>query len=122
MKKKVWIILSVCILVCILIFLGILASLRCGYIEGRVLIADNGAYFIVSDDHTPIRMTDASFGGGLFEDLQTGDRIYAICGSIQESYPARTVVYSVRLLEKGTEEDIFPDVIQTLTELGWFHK
>lgn len=122
MKKKVCIIVFVCVLVFGLISFGIAASLNYGYIEGRVLIADNGAYLIILDDHSPIRMTDASLSGGLFENLQTGDRIYAVCGSIQESYPGHTSVYYLRRTEKGTPEDIFPDVIQTLTELGWFEK
>ena len=121
-KEKICIVVSVCILILVLLSLLIAASLRYGYIEGRVLIADNGAYFIVLDDHSPIRMTDASLRGGLFSDLQTGDRVYAICGSIQESYPGHTEVYHLRLIEKGTEADVFSDVIQTLTELGWFRK
>ena len=102
-----------------LIFLGVMASLNYGYSEGRVLIADSGAYFIILNDHSPIRMTDRSLSGGLFGDLQTGDRVGVICGSIQESYPGHMSVYGIRRLEKGTEEDIFSDVIQTLTELGW---
>ena len=119
MKKKICIIVSVCVVILVLISLFLAASFHYGYIEGRILIADNGAYFVVLDDHSPIRMTDSSVRGGLFEDLQTGDRVGVICGSIQESYPGHMSVYGIRRLEKGTEEDIFSDVIQTLTELGW---
>ena len=122
MKKRIWIVISVFILFFVLIFLCVRASLRYGYIEGRVLIADNGAYFIVLDDHSPIRMTDCSWSGGLFEDVQTGDRVAVIHGRIQESYPGRADVYYIRHLEKGTVEDIYPDVIQTLKELGFFEK
>lgn len=122
MKKKICIVVSVCIAVAVLLAFCVMASLNYGYIEGRVLIADNGAYFIVLNDHSPIRMTDRSFDGGLFSDLKTGDRIGVICGSIQESYPGNTAVYFLRTLEKGTVEDVFPDVIQKLTELGWFEK
>ena len=122
MKKKVCIVVVVCVIVLGLISFGIAASLNYGYIEGRVLIADNGAYLIILDDHSPIRMTDSSLRGGLFENLQTGDRIAVVCGSVQESYPGHTSVYYLRCTEKGTAEDIFPDVIQTLTELGWFQK
>lgn len=122
MKKKICIIVFVCVLVFGLISFCIAASLNYGYIEGRVLIADNGAYLIILSDHSPIRMTDASLSGGLFENLKTGDRISAICGNIQESYPGNTSVYYIRHIEKGTEEDIFPDVIQILKELGWLTK
>ena len=122
MKKKICIIVSVCVAVAVLLTFLVMASLNYGYIEGRVLIADNGAYFIVLNDHSPIRMTDRSFGGGVFSNLQTGDRISVICGGIEESYPGNTAVYFLRRLEKGTAEDVSPDVIRTLTELGWFEK
>ena len=122
MKKKICIIVSVCVAVAVLLTLLVMASLNYGYIEGRVLIADNGAYFIVLNDHSPIRMTDCSWNGGLFSELQTGDRISIIHGRILESYPGKTDVYFLRLLEKGTVDDVFPDVIKTLTELGWFKK
>ncbi|MBQ3489087.1 MAG: hypothetical protein IJA86_00670 [Clostridia bacterium] len=122
-KKKIYIIVSVCIFVCSVLSLLVAASLHYGYSEGRVLIADDGAYFLVLDDHSPIRMTDNSQRGGLFHELQSGDRIGVIHGGIQESYPGNTSVYYIRFLEKGTVEDIFSDVIHTLTELGWrFHK
>ena len=122
MKKKICIIISVCAVIFLLLFLCIRASLRYGYIEGRVLIADNGAYFIVLNDYSPIRMTDCSWTGGLFADLQSGDRIAVIHGSIQESYPGKTDVYYLRRYEEGTKEDVFPEVIHILTELGWFKK
>lgn len=121
-KKKICILVAVFGLLLILIAMFITVSLRCGCIDGRILIADNGAYFIVLDDHSPIRMNDASMGGGLFAELQTGDRVRVIHGGIAESYPGRASVYYLRRLEKGTAEDVFPDVIQTLTALGWFQK
>ena len=122
MKKKIWITVFVCVLAVGLFFLSVMASLHYGYSEGRVLIADSGAYFIILNDHSPIRMTDRSLSGGLFSDLQTGDRIGVVHGSIQESYPGNAEVYVLRHLEKGTVDDIFPDVIQILTELGFFEK
>ena len=122
MKKKTFLIIFVFVLVITLLFLCVRAAMRYGYTEGRVLIADNGAYFLILNDHSPIRMADCSWSGGLFGDLQTGDRIAVIHGSIQESYPGRADVYYIRHLEKGTVEDIYPDVIQTLKELGFFEK
>ena len=119
MKKKICISIFVCALAFGLLFLGVKAALNYGYIEGRVLITESGAYFIVLNDHSPIRMMDHSLRGGLFGNLQTGDRICVIHGSIQESYPGNTAVYYLRRLEKGTAEDIFPDVIQKLAELGF---
>ncbi len=122
MKKKIYIVISVCVLTVALLSLFVMASLNYGYSEGRVLIADRGEYFIIFDDHSPIRMTDRSLQGGVFGNLQSGDRIGVIHGSIQESYPGHTSVYCVFRLEEGTLEDVFPDVIHTLTELGFLDK
>ena len=121
-KKKIFITIAVFGLIFVLLASFITVSLRYGSVDGRILIADNGAYFIVLDDHSPIRMTDASMRGGLFAELQTGDRVRVIHGGIAESYPGRASVYYLRRLEKGTVEDVFPDVIQILTALGWFQK
>lgn len=122
MKKKTFLIIFVFVLVITLLFLCVRAAMRYGYTEGRVLIADNGAYFLILNDHSPIRMADRSLSGGLFSNLQTGDRIAVLHGSIQESYPGRADVYYIRFLEKGAADDIFPDVVQILTELGFFEK
>ena len=87
--------------------------------EGRVLIADNGSYLIVLDDHSPIRMSDCSRKGGAFLDLQTGDKIRILHDGVLLSYPGQTGVYWVRLLERGSGEDIPEDVLLALQELGW---
>jgi len=122
MKKKtiralIWSVVLIAIAVS-LVFL-IKASMRYGLLEGRVLIADNGSYLIVLDDHSPIKMSDRSPDGGAFLDLQTGDKIRVLHDGVRESYPGQTGVYGVRLLERGTIDDIPEDVLNALAQLGW---
>ena len=122
MKKKTIIALTVTavlVAVALLLVFGAKAALKYGYLEGCVLIADNGSYLIVLDDHSPIKMSDRSKDGGAFLDLQTGDRIRVLHDGIRESYPGQTGVYRVRLLERGSIDDIPSDVLEALRQLGW---
>ena len=105
-------IFAVCILVA-----TVKGALRYGFVEGRVLIADNGSYLIILNDYSPIKMSDCSAGGDLFSDLQTGDRIRILHDGIRLSYPGQTGVYRLRLLEKGSIDDIPSDVINALKRI-----
>ncbi len=122
MKKKrllavVWTVALIAIAAS-LIF-GIKSALRYGFIEGRVLVADNGSYLIILDDHSPIKMSDLTRKGGAFLDLQTGDKIRILHDGIRLSYPGQTGVYRIRLLERGSEADIPADIWDSLRQLGW---
>ena len=123
MKRK-WLPLKICICVflsVILIFtslIGFLLAKGLGLSVGRYLGADDGKDFLVVD-RTPIQMSDRSKKQELFDGLETGDRILVIHTGIEESYPARSGAYFVLRLERGTKEDIPPEVISSLTELGW---
>jgi hypothetical protein len=125
MKKKTIIALIltvVLIALAVLLVLGIKGAVKYGFLEGRVLIADNGSYLIILDDHSPIKMSDHSAKGGAFLDLQTGDKIRVLHDGVRESYPGQTGVYHVRLLERGSMEDIPADVVNALRQLGWMDK
>lgn len=84
--------------------------------EGLYLACDNGADVIVSDGNV-INMTPA--GEVNFDNLTSGDRIKVEIDEIAETYPAQATVYSVELLADGEIGDINPDIIHSLTELGW---
>ncbi len=121
-KKKVWIGIG-CALVCILLLVGgTLYRMRdngIGMMEGTCLMAENGSYMIV-DDRSPYSATVMSqrMGEkGMFEGLQTGDRIQIVCGPIMETYPARVGVYCVRKIGHGWK--IPEETIKSLEELGW---
>ena len=125
MKKKtiIALILTVALIaLAVLLVLGVKGAVKYGFLEGRVLIADNGSYLIILDDHSPIKMSDHSANGGAFLDLQTGDKIRILHDGVRESYPGQTGVYHVRLLERGDTEDIPADVVNALRQLGWMDK
>ena len=122
MKKKTFstIVLIVAVTAIVaLIVIGGRSAAQYGLLEGRVLVADNGSYLIILDDHSPIKMSDHTRKGGAFLDLQTGDKIRILHDGVLLSYPGQTGVYYVRLLERGSTEDIPADVVESLRQLGW---
>lgn len=122
MKKKTFftivLIIALTIIIALLV-IGAKKAVNYGFLEGRVLVADNGSYLIILNDHSPIKMTDCTRKGEAFLDLQTGDKIRILHNGVLLSYPGQTGVYHVRLLERGSAEDIPPDVLESLRKLGW---
>lgn len=119
-RTVIWIIALLAIAA--LLILGVKSALRYGFLEGRVLVADNGSYLIILDDHSPIKMSDLTRKGGAFLDLQTGDKIRILHDGVLMSYPGQTGVYRIRLLERGSETDIPADVLESLRQLGWIRE
>jgi hypothetical protein len=122
MKKKTFfmIILIVALTaMAVLMVIGAKKAVNYGFLEGRVLAADNGSYLIILDDHSPIRMSDRTKKGGAFLDLQTGDKIRIFHNGVRLSYPGQTDVYHLRLLARGSAEDIPADVLDSLRQMGW---
>lgn len=118
-KKKLLIISAILIAVlAVLIFLTAMMAYR-GFTvsEGIYLEAKDNRPLIVMGN-SPVSMSDQS-GGDLFEGLQTGDHILILHDGIAEIYPGSTGVYAVFKTGDGSVEEIPPDVIRSLTELGW---
>lgn len=85
---------------------------------GRCVIADNGSCLLVQGN-SPIclsnREKDLSAG------LETGDRIVALIrGVIAESYPGQAGAKVVIRMSRGTVEDVSPEVLAELENLGWW--
>ena len=122
MKKKTFFMIALIVVLTVtvaLLVIGAGKAVNYGFLEGRVLVADNGSCLIILNDHSPIKMTDRTRKGGEFLDLQTGDKIRILHDGVLLSYPGQTGVYYVRLLERGSIEDIPDDVIESLRQLGW---
>ena len=122
MKKKTF--FTIVWIIALTVAVGLLVisakkAVNYGFLEGRVLIADNGSYLIILNDHSPIKMSDQTRKGEAFFDLQTGDKIRILHNGVLLSYPGQTGVYYVRLLERGSAEDIPSDVLESLRQLGW---
>ncbi|MBE5961297.1 MAG: DUF3221 domain-containing protein [Lachnospiraceae bacterium] len=86
---------------------------------GYYLEMKDGSHFIISEEAGPIVMSNQSDQQTLFDDLKTGDKIEITYDSIKETYPAGTGVYSCKLLESGTIDNISKDILSNLTEMGW---
>lgn len=122
MKKKTFFTIAWIIALTVAVGLLVISAKKAvnyGFLEGRVLIADNGSYLIILNDHSPIKMSDQTRKGEAFFDLQTGDKIRILHNGVLLSYPGQTGVYYVRLLERGSAEDIPTDVLEALRQLGW---
>lgn len=84
------------------------------YIEGKT------DHIIDCDNHGPIVMStkDKEILSTL-EEFENGDLIEITCCAIEESYPARTEIFSVKLIEKGDFTDINSDTYTQLKDMGW---
>ena len=109
MKKKVLIVVG-CLL--LLVAAGLVWFSRTGinFSKGTCIAADNGSYLVVLD-RFPIIMRSRWGSGEMFDDLETGDRIFIIHDGIAERYSGRTGVYFCIKLGEDYEEDIPKDMI-----------
>ena len=51
--------------------------------------------------------------------MKIGDKIEITYDSIMETYPGKTQIYSCKLIEKDSVNDIPKDVLDKLQEMGW---
>lgn len=87
-------------------------------ITGRMVVGKS-AYLIVDEDLSPISMSVDSSAEAFFDGINTGDKIEVVSSPVAESYPGQAHVYSVKVIEKGREDDIQFSVMSHLRELGW---
>lgn len=124
MKKKVIVTLSTILAIILLIvavaFVGLGIALYKGYgiINGQFLVTDNG-YMIIDKNNSPIIMTNQTNNEEIFENLTNGDKIVAVIGMIEESYPARTDVYFLVKISDGEYKNLPESALLGLGELGW---
>lgn len=116
MKKRIMIALLLVLLA--VGILGFLASRSLGISTGRCLVIDADTVILVKDG-SPIVMHPRG-SEALRNGIATGDEILVFHDGIRETYPAGTGVYAVFRLGSGSIDDIPGEVIQQLTELGWF--
>lgn len=86
---------------------------------GIYLRSTNGSNIIISENNGPIDMSNKTGSENVFDDLENGDKIEVTYDSIMETYPGRTTIYTCKLIEKGSANDIPKDILDKLQELGW---
>lgn len=86
---------------------------------GIYLKSNNEIHLIISEDNCPTVMGNKTGKENIFDYLKSGDKIKITCGPIAESYPAQTQIYSCKLIERGSVNDIPKDVLEKLQEMNW---
>ena len=118
MRKSIFTLFLGCI--CIISILGGCSKVNKVSMTGRYLKASSGINLIIDEEGLPIVMGNSSNKEDIFEGLQTGDKIQITCNSeIRETYPAGTDIYSCKLIERGTIEDIPKETLKSLEEMEW---
>lgn len=87
--------------------------------EGYFMPCTNGSYLIVSETVGEVVLYPENDDKSIFDDLTAGDKIKAVHGLIEETYPGRTAVYDIEKLSDGNFEDIPAEKISHLEEMGW---
>ena len=106
--------------ICIIVILGGCSKINKVSMTGRYLKASSGINLIIDEEGLPIVMGNSSNKEDIFEGLQTGYKIQITCNSeIRETYPAGTDIYSCKLIERGTIENIPKMTLKTLEDMGW---
>lgn len=120
MKKKIVTVICVILLVAT-VFTALLFSAvqrGFGFSVARCLVAENGSYMMIKEN-SPIVMHNTKDNEKLFNNIDTGDRIWVVHDGINESYPGSTGVYAVIKLGEGEVSDIPEEVLESLSEHGW---
>lgn len=86
---------------------------------GIYLRSTNGSNIIIVENSGPIVMANETSSENVFDDLENGDKIEVTYDSIMETYPGRTTIYSCKLIERGSVDDIPKDILDKLQEMGW---
>ena len=86
---------------------------------GIYLRSTNGSNVIIAENNGPIDMSNKTGSENVFDDLESGDKIEVTYDIIMETYPGRTTIYTCKLIEKGSANDIPKDILDKLEEMGW---
>lgn len=87
---------------------------------GRMIVGKS-SYLIVDESNSPISMSVDGSADEFFAGYSTGDKIEVLSSPIAESYPGQAFIYKVKLVEKGSINDISSEVITDLKNLGWIN-
>ncbi|MDZ5038623.1 hypothetical protein, partial [Clostridium perfringens] len=86
---------------------------------GIYLKSINGSSIIIDENRVPTLMDNETGKENIFDDLKSGDKIEITYHLINETYPAKTQIYSCNLIERVNVNDIPQDILDKLQEMGW---
>lgn len=87
--------------------------------EGRLLLAEDGAALLVTEDGMPMVLSVQAEGDDPWAGYHSGDRVRVAHDGVDDSYPQQTGAYAWERLEEGTLDDIPEETLTALEELGW---
>ncbi len=116
-KKRKWVlpmsIIAGALFLC-LVVTGVFLLRHCSGIYVRT---SGGRHMVVFDDIGPVVLSTKD-KPDRFDVIETGDRVIAICGALDETYPGQSDAKFVLRLWKGDLEDIPKKDREALPELG----
>lgn len=90
------------------------------YMTGIYLKTSKGTDVILNDSsNISIIMINKTKDENMFHDLQNGDKIEITYDDINIMNPAKTGVYSCKVIESGSEKDINNDILKMFEEMGY---
>ena len=117
MKRKTWIIVTVCLAVVL-----VAAACLIGWATYRGIQISKAVYIETSAGNMVLLQgSPVSVSGkeDMFDGLTMGDKVLLVHGLVAESYPGKTKGYFCIKRADGTEEDIPAEVRDSLREMGW---
>ncbi len=93
---------------------------KCFWCEGRFAagLNENNLVLIEKDGYIePVVVSTAKFVS--FDGIADGDKVRILVETIAESYPCQTEAYGVKLIEKGSYDDLDIEIMDSLREMGW---
>lgn len=122
MKKKILVLFSLILSMLIILSASsvfVINRYSLSVSQGLYLSAENNAHMLI-EMNSPIKMNNLTDNEKLFEALSDGDEILVIHNGVQESYPGSTGVYTVFKLSDGDISDISENILDSLSDLGWW--
>lgn len=110
--------LAACAAALVLLAAGTAASGVAAPLSGRYLRGGGQTHILIDGSGTPVVLSDKT-GGGLFDGLSDGDRIWVLASPAAETYPARAGAYFCLRLGSGSAGDLPGNTLRLLVDLGW---
>lgn len=117
MKKRKWVLPVSIIGGVLLLCLVVIGAFLLRYCSGIYVRTSGGRHMVVFDDIGPV-IVSTKDKPDRFDGIETGDRVIAVCGALNETYPGQSEAKFVLGLWKGDLEDIPQKDREVLWELG----
>ena len=116
-KKKNWVLPVSIIGGVLLLGLIVIGAFLVRHCSGIYVRTSGGRHMVVFDDIGPV-IVSTQDKPDRFDGIETGDRIIAVCGALNDTYPRQSDAKFVLRLRRGDLEDIPQKDRDAIWELG----